>query len=71
MSIGWLLLKHINLVVARLRGSVGWCYMAYKFSRQGLPDDEDWEGFAPRSRIASWWGAFTFKYRPLVEANEE
>ena len=63
----WFLLKHLNRLVARLRGSVGWCGVAYNFNRHGIPDEEDddsiWEGTEPQGIIKSWWGAFMFKYK--------
>ena len=71
MTLRWWLFKRINRVVARLRGSVGWCYAGYQFSRHGLPEEEDeggvWAAIPPEGRLASWWGAFMFEYKLLVE----
>jgi len=71
MSLGWWLFRRLNRIVARLRGASGWCYMAYKFNRLGMPEEEDdegvWAAIPPKGRLASWWGAFGFAYKPLVE----
>ena len=73
--LGWWLFKRFNRLVARLRGSDGWCYMAYQFYRQGMPEEEDedgvWAAIPPQGRLASWRGAFTFKYKPFVEAEKK
>ena len=71
----WFLFKHFNRLVARLRGSVGWCYMGYQFSRHGLPEEEDedgvWAAIPPKGRFESWWGAFMFEYKFLNEEREK
>lgn len=52
--------------IARLRGAVGWCGMAYVFNRTPFiireEGYEDWvhEAMNP---ITAWWGAFIFKWR--------
>ena len=65
----WTLLKYFNKFIARLRGAIGWCGMAYKFNRQGIPEEEDsygvWEAIEPRGIFRSWWGAFMFEYKGL------
>ena len=67
----WKLIHIINRIVARLRGSVGWCGMAYQFNRHGLPEESDeegtWAAIPPRGILSSWWGAFMFKWKPLTE----
>jgi len=69
MRIRILFLKYINRFVARFRGSVGWCAMAYHFNRNGLPEETDeegtWSAIPSQGIIKSWWGAFMFLYKPL------
>ena len=66
------LLRTLNRIVARLRGSVGWCAMAYTIGRNGIPEsapDEDgwiWEGTESEGILRSWRGAFMFEYKPLT-----
>ena len=63
--------QRFNRFVARLRGSVGWCYAGYAFSRNGMPEEEDeggtWAAIPPKGIIASWWGAFMFEYKGIDE----
>lgn len=53
--IKYLILKILNKTTAKMRGSVGWYLMTYRFNRT-------YEGWYP---LKAWWGAFLFKYRLL------
>ena len=68
------LLHFLNRFVAKLRGSVGWCYMAYRFNRHGMPEETDeggtWAAIPPQGIIRSWWGSFMFLWRPLTKEAE-
>lgn len=55
--IRWQLFRHLNRTIAYLRGSVGWCMMAYRFARI-------YKGAYP---LKAWWGAFLFRWRGLKE----
>jgi hypothetical protein len=61
------ILRIMNRIVARLRGSVGWCGAAYQFNRNGLLEETDehgtWAEIPSQGIIKSWWGAFMFKWR--------
>ena len=67
MSLRWRMFRLINRVGARMRGSVGWCMMAYKFCRHGVPEGDGWAGIPPKGRLMSWWGAFMFEYKLSTE----
>lgn len=59
-----------NRLVARLRGAVGWCAMAYLFNRTAFIIHE--EGYedcihTAQNPVSAWWGAFLFEWRDVGE----
>ena len=59
--------QRFNRFVAKIRGSVGWCCMSYRFNRMGLPEDDGFPAIAPQGRVRAWWGAFGFEYKGIDE----
>lgn len=47
------LFYQFNRLVARLRGSVGYCAMAYLYNRT----------YMGRNPLSAWWNAFMFEFR--------
>lgn len=55
-----------NKMVARLRGSIGWCAMGYMFNRTGfILKEEGYEDIVHKAMnpLSAWWGAFLFEWR--------